>query len=91
MSGDPRLMGLALLVRKFGTRCGRGGYEVFVSNAEVVGMSPHGELQEQVDPVKGGTFLRYYPNVTIDVPEPEPPQPGAACSLEQADKEPADD
>ena len=63
---DPRLVGLALVVRKYGTRVPGGRWEVFISDADVKSMSPHGQLQQQRDDEKKGVFLRYFPNATIE-------------------------
>jgi hypothetical protein len=63
---DPRLVGLALVVRKYGTRVPGGAWEVFISDEDVRTMSPHGQLQQQRDQERGGVFLRYFPNATIE-------------------------
>lgn len=63
---DPRLVGLALVVRKYGKRVAGGAWEVFISDEDVRTMSPHGQLQQQRDQEKQGVFLRYFPNVTIE-------------------------
>ena len=69
------MRGIALLVRKFGKRCD-GGYEVFLAAADVLAMSPHGQVQET--PAPDGTWLRYYPNRTIDGGRLEHAAPGGA-------------
>ncbi len=67
MQNDPRMAGLALIVRKYGARVPGGAYEVFVSDAEAKSLlTPWGSLQEQRDAEKGGVFLRYFPNATIE-------------------------
>lgn len=63
---DPRLVGLALVVRKYGKRAPGGAWEVFISDEDVRTMSPHGQLQQQRDQEKQGIFLRYFPNATIE-------------------------
>ena len=59
------MMGVALLLRKFGSRCD-GGYEVFVPYADIAEMPPHATVQEQPDQLKGGVWLRCFPNRTTD-------------------------
>lgn len=66
MRGNPQLSAIALLVRKFGDKIEGGGYEVFVSAAEMVGMGSDGMFQEVPDMEKRGVRWRYYPQPTIE-------------------------
>jgi len=82
MALSPQQMGVALLLRKFGTKVEDGGYEVQISNADIMAMSSlaFAQIQETRDPVGNKVVLRLYPNVTIEgeEPDPEPVQPAIA-------------
>lgn len=66
-ANNPQLAAVALLVRRFGNRIGKGGFEVEVSFEELAGMPPHGLFQEVPDPLKRTVKWQYFPNDTVDV------------------------
>lgn len=61
----PDLGPLALLVRKFGAKIEGGGYEVVITPADSVRLTPDGTFQETKD-VEGNVHWQYFPNPTID-------------------------
>jgi len=73
---NPQLSAIALLVMKFGDRI-KGGYEVRISQLEMMTMSQTGTFQEVPDVATQTVRWQYFPNITIDadghvVPEEEP-------------------
>jgi hypothetical protein len=76
---------LGLMIKKFGSKC-ETGYEIFIPQEVLVGISPDGQIQHQIDPEGKGIYLRYYPNNTIEGTLTD----GGRIQLAQADdKEPA--
>jgi hypothetical protein len=57
--------GLALLVRMFGDKIAKG-YEVFIPDTMLQSLSPHDQMQEERDNIRGGTLLRYFPSKVIE-------------------------
>lgn len=62
---NPQLTAIAFLVKKFGEKI-EGGFEVRVTAADMLSMSPHGTFQEVPDIDNRGVRWQYFPNVTID-------------------------
>lgn len=63
---NPQLSALALLVQKFGERIPGGGFEVHVTAAEKMAISPYGIFQEVPDGILG-TKWQYFPNPVLDI------------------------
>jgi hypothetical protein len=66
MQRNPQLTAIAFLVKKFGERIAGGGFEVRVTVADMLAMSPHGTFQEVPDIDGQGVRWQYFPNNTID-------------------------
>ena len=62
---NPQLSAIALLVMKFGDRI-KGGYEVRISQLEMMTMSQTGTFQEVPDVATQTVRWQYFPNITID-------------------------
>ena len=66
INNDPKLVALAILVRKYGTKISGGAYEVFITSEDFADFSSFGELVETKDIERKRLSLRYYPNPTIE-------------------------
>jgi len=64
--GNPQLMAIAMLVRKFGTKIPGGGYEVTISHEEMANFSQWGMFQEVPDLDLKQVRWQYYPQNTIE-------------------------
>jgi len=65
INNDPKLVALAILVRKYAQISG-GAYEIFITSEDFADFSSFGELVETKDEERKRLSLRYYPNPTIE-------------------------